>query len=52
MRLYRYHYDDMDKEIRELELQNSPIEDADMHEKKHQRAVLKDELYDFLKANA
>ncbi|KPM83844.1 DUF465 domain-containing protein [Pseudoalteromonas sp. BZK2] len=45
-------YDDMDKEIRELELQNSPIEDADMHEKKHQRAVLKDELYDLLKANA
>lgn len=45
-------YDEMDKEIRELELQNSPIEDADMHEKKHQRAVLKDELYDFLKASA
>ncbi|MEO2268522.1 DUF465 domain-containing protein [Pseudoalteromonas sp. YIC-656] len=45
-------YDDMDKEIRNLELINSPIEDTDMHQKKHQRAALKDELYDFLKANA
>ncbi|WP_462159925.1 YdcH family protein [Pseudoalteromonas sp. GB56] len=45
-------YDEMDKEIRNLELRNSPIDDIDMHEKKHQRAVLKDELYEFLKANA
>ena len=42
----------MDKEIRELELNSSPIDDSEMHEKKHQRAALKDELYDFLKAKA
>ncbi|UJX25129.1 YdcH family protein [Pseudoalteromonas sp. CF6-2] len=45
-------YDDMDKEIRELELNSSPIDDSEMHEKKHQRAALKDKLYDFLKTKA
>lgn len=38
-------YDALDTEIRHLELQNSPIEDALMHAKKQRRALLKDELY-------
>lgn len=38
-------YHRLDTEIRELELKSSPIDDATMHQKKHQRAELKDELY-------
>ncbi len=39
------NYDRIDREIRELELQSAPIGDAAMHQLKHQRAVLKDSLY-------
>ena len=39
----RYH--DLDKEIRQLELRNSPIDDQSMHQLKHDRAELKDSLY-------
>ncbi|CAA0092264.1 Uncharacterised protein [BD1-7 clade bacterium] len=39
------HYDDLDREIRKLELNNSPIEDDAMHAMKQERAELKDVLY-------
>lgn len=42
----RYH--SLDKEIRELELSNAPIDDEDMHQLKHDRAVLKDKLYQLI----
>lgn len=38
-------YHELDKEIRELELANSPIEDGELHSLKHFRAELKDSLY-------
>ncbi len=38
-------YDAVDKEIRELELANAPIDDGAMHQLKHDRAELKDSLY-------
>ena len=38
-------YNNLDAEIRDLELQNSPIDDGSMHDKKQRRAELKDELY-------
>ncbi|WEM45093.1 YdcH family protein (plasmid) [Photobacterium sp. DA100] len=38
-------YDSLDKEIRELELSGSPIDDVAMHQLKHQRAELKDSLH-------
>ncbi|PIE44507.1 MAG: hypothetical protein CSA50_00200 [Gammaproteobacteria bacterium] len=38
-------YNDLDAEIRELELNSAPIDDAEMHLLKHQRAELKDDLY-------
>ncbi|AJR06495.1 DUF465 domain-containing protein [Photobacterium gaetbulicola] len=38
-------YDALDKEIRELELSGSPIDDVAMHDLKHQRAELKDSLH-------
>ena len=38
-------YDQLDKQIRELELDNAPTDDDAMHQLKHQRATLKDELY-------
>jgi uncharacterized protein YdcH (DUF465 family) len=38
-------YHALDKEIRTLELKNSPADDAAMHELKQRRAKLKDELY-------
>ncbi|MEZ8823731.1 YdcH family protein [Vibrio amylolyticus] len=38
-------YDTLDKEVRKLELQDSPISDEEMHQLKHDRAVLKDSLY-------
>ncbi|MBF7073541.1 YdcH family protein [Glaciecola sp. MH2013] len=41
-------YDALDAEIRSLELQNSPADDATMHELKQQRAKLKDDLYQCL----
>ena len=39
------HYHQLDKEIRVLELNNAPIDDTAMHQLKHERAMLKDELY-------
>ncbi|WP_028109092.1 YdcH family protein [Ferrimonas futtsuensis] len=39
----RYHA--LDEEIRQLELRNAPIDDASMHQLKHDRAELKDALY-------
>ena len=39
------HYNALDKEIRMLELNGGPIDDEAMHQLKHQRAVLKDALY-------
>ncbi|GGP54350.1 hypothetical protein GCM10009347_21480 [Shewanella algicola] len=38
-------YDDLDTEIRKLELRNSPTSDEFMHQAKHERSVLKDKLY-------
>ncbi|MDR9827679.1 YdcH family protein [Vibrio sp. FNV 38] len=38
-------YDAIDKKIRVLELNGSPIGDEYMHQLKHDRAVLKDALY-------
>ena len=46
----RYHA--LDKEIRTLELRNSPIEDQAMHQLKHDRAELKDSLYQRIRAGA
>ena len=43
-------YDELDKEIRVLELADSPIDDEAMHQLKHDRAVLKDSLYQRLTA--
>ncbi|WP_299689103.1 YdcH family protein [uncultured Vibrio sp.] len=42
-------YDNLDKEIRKLELKDSPIDDGSMHQLKHNRSVLKDTLYARLK---
>lgn len=42
-------YNALDKEIRELELNGAPIDDEAMHKLKHDRAVLKDSLYQCLK---
>ncbi len=41
-------YNALDEEIRKLELQNAPITDESMQEMKHERAVLKDTLYQLL----
>ena len=41
-------YDDLDAEIRNLELANSPIDDQAMHQLKHDRSALKDRLYQAL----
>jgi uncharacterized protein YdcH (DUF465 family) len=37
-------YNDLDKEIRELELIGAPIDDDAMHQLKNERAALKDSL--------
>jgi uncharacterized protein YdcH (DUF465 family) len=42
----RYHQ--LDSEIRKLELNNAPIDDQALHQLKHDRAVLKDVLYQCL----
>ncbi|MGB5996723.1 YdcH family protein [Marinomonas sp.] len=44
----RYHA--LDQEIRQLELDNAPIDDEAMHQLKHDRASLKDVIYQRLKA--
>lgn len=41
-------YNELDKEIRTLELENSPIDDAVFHEMKKRRSYLKDEAYKML----
>ena len=38
-------YNDLDKEIRGLELDDAPIDDDAMHKLKNERAELKDALY-------
>ncbi|WP_375748498.1 YdcH family protein [Vibrio sp. HN007] len=38
-------YDGLDAEIRELELNGAPVDDETMHKMKHDRAELKDSLY-------
>ena len=38
-------YDGLDKEIRTLELRDSPISDEEMHQMKHERAMQKDNLH-------
>jgi uncharacterized protein YdcH (DUF465 family) len=39
------NYNTLDKEIRQLELRGSPIDDHEMNTMKHNRAELKDWLY-------
>lgn len=41
-------YTNLDRSIRKLELNNSPIDDDEMHKMKQERAFLKDALYDRL----
>ncbi|MCG9677779.1 DUF465 domain-containing protein [Vibrio sp. Isolate24] len=38
-------YDSLDKEIRKLEMMDSPVSDEEMHKMKHDRAVMKDQLH-------
>ena len=45
-------YNELDAEIRRLELDGSPIDDPDMHQLKHDRSELKDSLYQRLVAVA
>lgn len=45
-----HRYNSIDKEIRELELNAAPIDDEAMHGLKHDRAMLKDHLYQRLKS--
>jgi len=40
-----HRYDALDKEIRELELNNSPLDDEEMHKLKTKRAAMKDDLF-------
>lgn len=41
-------YDELDTKIRQLEIDNTPIGDEAMHTLKHNRAELKDKLYQTL----
>ena len=43
-------YSELDKEIRTLELNDAPIDDSAMNQLKHDRAELKDSLYQRLLA--
>ncbi|MGB3383715.1 MAG: YdcH family protein [Marinomonas sp.] len=47
---YARRYHALDQEIRQLELDNAPIDDEAMHQLKHDRASLKDVIYQRLKA--
>jgi len=40
-----HYYQSLDKRIRVLEMNNSPIDDLSMHKLKQERAELKDSLY-------
>lgn len=42
-------YDEIDKEIRVLELNGAPINDDEMHTLKVKRSQMKDELHEFLR---
>ncbi len=44
-------YTRLDDEIRKLELGGAPIGDDEMHKMKHDRAALKDTLYQYLLKN-
>ncbi|MGB5446793.1 MAG: YdcH family protein [Psychromonas sp.] len=44
-------YHTLDYEIRQLEISGSPTDDGHMHQLKQQRALLKDLLYEQLKAH-
>jgi len=44
-------HDDLDNEIRELEELNQPIDDLNMEEMKKRRALFKDQIYQYLRAN-
>lgn len=41
-------YNELDKEIRTIEMRDSPIDDMAFHEMKKQRGHLKDEIYQML----
>ena len=43
-------YNQLDEEIRKLELDNAPVSDDSMHTLKHERSALKDKLYQLLLA--
>lgn len=43
-------YNALDKEIRELELKDSPTTDDAMHALKNERAALKDQLYKIMRS--
>ncbi|MDC5705431.1 YdcH family protein [Vibrio europaeus] len=44
------NYNSLDKEIRTLELRDSPISDGEMHQMKHDRAEMKDALHSWAKS--
>jgi len=44
-------HDSLDNEIRNLEELNQPIDDFDMEEMKKTRALLKDQIYQYLRDN-
>jgi uncharacterized protein YdcH (DUF465 family) len=41
-------YNALDKDIRKLELRDSPISDEEMHLMKHNRAEMKDRLHQYI----
>lgn len=41
-------YNALDKDIRKLEMRDSPISDEEMHLMKHNRAEMKDRLHQYL----
>ncbi|WP_428605449.1 YdcH family protein [Sedimenticola sp.] len=45
-------HDTLDSEIRNLEELNQPIDDFDMEEMKKTRALLKDQIYQYLRQNS
>jgi uncharacterized protein YdcH (DUF465 family) len=44
-------HDSLDSEIRQLEELNQPIDDFNMEEMKKTRALLKDQIYQYLRDN-
>jgi uncharacterized protein len=45
-------HDHIDDEIRELEERQSPISDSEIEKMKFERAALKDQIYQFLRAES